>query len=262
LHSPDVAFLVPCHACGAPVRFDVVNGHTQCPHCRSDVPYDDEVLERARRHAAAIEALEKEAAASAAEADFQRQRRKLGWGWLQPLLPLLVGMYVILGLGVGVSSQFVVDPPLAKVIGEQPAGLVGFVVAMSIWAAMIALPLTLGARRRKVALARPAATIGTLGCPGCGASVPVVYGRAMACPFCAAPLLANDAANRAEQSIAEHVAAEARTAATRARTEADRRGAGESEQTVGMVVSNQLLVIGLAIVLGLGAALAEMIFHF
>jgi hypothetical protein len=225
------------------------------------VPFDHDVLERARRHVAAIAALEDEAAGAAAEADYQRQRRRLGWGFLQPLLPLLVGLYVIVGLGVGASSQFILDPVLSKWIGEEPAGFVGGIVALSIWGAFVALPLTLRAGRRKIALALPASTIGTLGCPGCGASVPVVYGRAMECPFCAAPLLANDAANRAEESVAERLGADARTAAERAKTEADRRGAGQSEQAVGSMIPNQLVVIAFGIVVSIGIALVRLLFR-
>jgi hypothetical protein len=47
-HPRDVAFLVPCHACGAPARFDVVSGRGHCAYCRSDVPFDDDVIERQR----------------------------------------------------------------------------------------------------------------------------------------------------------------------------------------------------------------------
>jgi DNA-directed RNA polymerase subunit RPC12/RpoP len=258
----EVAFAVPCRTCGAPLRLDLTSFRAHCAYCRSDAAFAHEALERVQRHLAEIARLEAEAAGAAADADYQRQRRRLGWGWLQPLFPLVTGLYVILGLGIGGASQFVVDPFLTRYVGESAAGFAGGIVALSIWAAVVALPLTLRARRRRVALSRREVVVGAVACGGCGASVPVVVGRAMACPFCGAHLVASESTNRVEQALARNVVAEQRAKATVAGVEADRAGALQSEQTLGSVIPNQLMVIAFAILVSIAVGLAKLVFHF
>ena len=255
------AFTVPCATCGAPLHLDFDRGRVHCTYCQRETDLKSDVLRRAHHHLAELAKLETEAAQSASDADFERQRRRLGLRWLQPLFPLLVGLYIIVGLGVGGASQFAVVPFLTPHLGEQPAGFIGGTLALVIWGAFVALPLMLRAKRRKVSLSRPATLIGAVSCAGCGASVPVVYGREMACPFCGAHLIADETAQCAEERIARGEVIEQRTRARVARAEADRAHAGESEQVLKTTIPIQLLMIGFAIALAVVIGIVKLLFH-
>lgn len=260
--SPEpIAVTVPCRSCGAPLRLDLTRLEAHCAYCRGDAALPPETLDRIRRHLAEIARFESEAAAAASEVDYQRQRRRLGWRWLQPLLPLFTGLYVVMGLGIGGGSQFVVIPFLSRYMEKDNAGVIGGVLALSIWGGFVALPLTWRARRRTVALARQEGTVGTVACGGCGASVPVVLGRATVCPSCGAHLVTGESTNRAARELVRKAAVEQQARARAAGDEADRAGASQSEQTVGSMIPVQLFVIVLAIAVSVAVGLLKLILH-
>src|SRR6266700_8060158 len=103
------AITVPCRTCGAALHLDLVLGRTICSYCHTERLFESDDLERARRHLHDIASLDAQAADAASETDLHRRRRKVGWGWLQPLFPLFVGQYIIITMGVGVATQFLVD---------------------------------------------------------------------------------------------------------------------------------------------------------
>jgi hypothetical protein len=219
------------------------------------------VLERASRHLREIEALERAAADAAADADYQRRRKRLGWGILQPLFPLVFGLLVTSALMLGIASQFAVIPLLTPVLGEQAGGMVGGLFGLCLGAALVASLTLLRARRRKIAVSLPAVEIGRVECTACGAGVPVLYHRPTACPFCTSDLLVQDRMQSAERGVAERELRSRRADAAVARAGAERAHADQSESVVGAVLSTQLAVVVFGIVVAVILVVIKLLFH-
>src|SRR5579859_1359375 len=87
-------FTVPCGTCGAALHLDLALGRTICAYCKAERQFEGDALAHARRHLQDISSLDAQTADATNEADLHRRRQKLGWGWLQPIFPLAMGMYV------------------------------------------------------------------------------------------------------------------------------------------------------------------------
>jgi DNA-directed RNA polymerase subunit RPC12/RpoP len=239
---------IPCATCAAALPVDLRSRALRCPHCRTR-----NAIPKAHRAAAGVH-LERLAVMAriadelASEGDYQRRRRRFQPGAvLAAIAPLLVAWWLIAGLAVGVGAMieiFTLYPAVGNHPVAAPAVSLG---AMLIWAGWVALLRRFLTRRRATIAALPA-TAADARCGRCGATVPVLIGHAMHCPFCAAALLPDRAAQQAAESRVEHHVMQLRAEAVveAMRSEATRMPA--LENMIAMTTLCQLLTIGLSCV--------------
>jgi hypothetical protein len=183
--------------------------------------------------------------AAASELDYhQRRGRRRVNIVLRALAPLLVSLWITLGLGVGVLSIFGALALWPSLEADRILGTLVALGGMLIWAGWVAALRLLLTRRRAVLAAPPAAAT-AVQCGRCNATSPALAGWAMRCPFCEAPLVPDDALRELSEAMARHHVDALRATAAIEAHEADTSRAAALEQMIAILTAGQLAVIGL-----------------
>lgn len=242
---------IPCATCAAALPVDLRSRALHCPHCRTR-----NAIPKAQRvavgvHLERLATMARIADQLASEGDYQRRRRRFQPGAvLAAIAPLLVSWWIIAGLAVGVVPMielFTLYPAVANHPIAAPAVSLG---AMLVWAGWVALLRRFLTRRRATIAALPA-TAADARCSRCGATVPVLIGHAMQCPFCAAALLPDRAVQEAAELHVERRVMQLRAEAVveAMRSEATRMPA--LENMIAMTTIGQMFTIGLSCLVSL-----------
>lgn len=239
---------IPCATCAAALPVDLRSQRLRCRYCRGRNAIPKAWIAAAAAHLERVAALARAADEAAGEGDYQRRRRRFRPGAVLAFFaPLLVSWWIILGLGVAVSAMFGVFALAPGIEHNQIAGSLVALGAMLLWASWVAVLRLFLTRRRAVIAAMPAAAASAR-CSQCGATVPILAGHAMQCPFCASELLPDREAQRAAESHLERRVTElqAQAVVEAAHTDASRMPA--LENLIAMTTFAQLLTIGLSCV--------------
>lgn len=237
---------VPCAGCGAALPVDPWSRQIACSYCgrRNVLPRAQLVAVRA--HLQRLAAMARVADAAASELDYQQRRgRRRVNVVLWALAPLLVSWWIVLGLGVGVSSMLGVFSRWPSLADNRILGSLVALGGMLLWAGWVGLLRLLLTRRRPV-LAELPATATVAQCGRCSATSPALDGWAMRCPFCEAHLLPDDAVRELSEAMAQHQVDAVRARATIETYKTDASRAAALEQLIAMLTAGQLAVIGLA----------------
>lgn len=239
---------IPCATCGAALPVDLRSRRLRCTSCHGRNVIPQGQIAAVGVHLERLSLLARAADEAAGEGDYQRRRR-----WFRPgavlafFAPLLVGWWIVAGLGVGVGSMLAVFTAAPWLTSNQILGSLVALGGILIWAGWVALLRLLLTRRRAVIAELPAAAADAR-CARCGATVPVLVGLAMQCPFCAADLLPDGTAQSAAESTVQHRVMQLRA---QAMTEAQRTEATRApalENLITMMTFAQLVTIGMACV--------------
>jgi hypothetical protein len=155
-----------------------------------------------------------------------------------------------LGLGVGVVPMIALFTRYPALNQHQIAAMAMGLGSMLIWAGWVAL-LRLFLTRRRAALAALPVTAADARCSQCGATVPVLIGHAMRCPFCTAALLPDRAAQAAAESRVERRVIELRAQAVIEAMQSEATRMPALENMIAMTTAGQLFTIGLSCVVTL-----------
>ncbi|HEY0483873.1 MAG TPA: hypothetical protein VGD37_40415 [Kofleriaceae bacterium] len=199
-----------------------------------------------RAHLQRLAAMARVADAAASELDYQHRRgRRRVNAIVMVFAPLLVSWWIVLGLGVGVSSMFGAFALWPSLANDRRGGTLVALGGMLLWAGWVAI-LRLILTRRRALLAELPATCGVAQCSRCNATSPALTGWAMRCPFCNTDLLPDDAVRELSEAMVKHQVNKLRAQATIETFKTDATRAAELEQMIAMLTAGQLGVIGLA----------------
>ena len=242
---------IPCSTCAAALPVELGSRALRCPHCRTRNAIPKPQRLAAAVHLERLAAMARVADEFASEGDYQRRRRRFQPGAiLAGIAPLLTSLWMIVGLGVGVGTMMAVFTLYPAVNRNQIAGMAMGLVAMVIWAGWVGV-LRLFLTRRRAAIAALPATAADARCSHCGATVPVLIGHAMHCPFCAAALLPDRAVQEAAESRVERHVIELRAQAVVEAMQSEATRMPALENMIAMVTGAQLFTIGLSCVVTL-----------
>lgn len=242
---------IPCGMCSAALPVDLRSQRLRCRYCHARNVIPKVQIVGAAKHLERVAAMARAADEAAGEGDYQRRRRRFRPGAILAFFaPLLVSWWIILGLGVAVSAMFGVFALAPGIEHNQIVGSLVALGAMLIWAGWVAVLRLFLTRRRALTAALPAAAASAQ-CSQCGATVPILAGHAMQCPFCASDLLPDSDAQRAAESYLEREVTQLRAQAVVEAAHTDTSRMPALENLIAMTTFAQLLTIGLSCVVSL-----------
>ena len=240
-----------CATCGAALPVDLRSRHVHCTSCQSKNVIPAAQVLAARVHLERLSRLARAADDAAGEGDYQRRRLRFRPGAvLMFFAPLLVSWWIIAGLGVGVGSMFAVFALVPKLESNQVLGSLVALGGMLIWAGWVAVLRLFLTRRRQVMAVLPA-TAAEARCSRCGATVPVLVGFTMQCPFCTADLLPDRTAQGSAEAAAQREVTHLRAQAVIAAAHAEASRVPALENLITMTTFGQLATIGLSCVVAI-----------
>jgi DNA-directed RNA polymerase subunit RPC12/RpoP len=240
-----------CTTCGAALPVDLRSRHVRCASCQSNSVIPAAQVLAVRVHLERLTRLARAADEAAGESDYQRRRLRFQPGAvLMFFAPLLVSWWIVAGLGVGVGAMFGVFALVPHLESNQVLGALVALGGMLIWAGWVAVLRLFLTRRREVMAALPA-TATPASCSRCGATVPVLVGLAMHCPFCTAELLPDRTARGSAEAAAQREVTHLRAQAVIAAAHAETSRVPALENLITMTTFAQLATIGLSCVISI-----------
>lgn len=208
----ELACTLLCQQCRAPLPLELSGGPLRCAHCDAIQEVDRQKLAQARAHVDRLNALVARGSALLSDAAYYR---RLSGFWRGHLITAVI----IGSLTAGAVLLYLASEALTPLLGETGTQIVFVPLCAVVLLGILFLLLKWLSWSRRVRATLKPVRVAEATCGNCGATMPVILGEALQCPFCDAELLAGATSRQRAESAAREQVDELEQETERARRE-------------------------------------------